>query len=166
MKKSLLILVFLFSATLCFSQDIASCCTSPKDEGRCTGSAYCTACKNCSRCAHCGSGGTCGVCATVAEPEEPKKPRTRNKNSPSSGQTGNKARPNTAQNDGTAINAPAQFEAIADVNLRSGPGENFRIVDKIPKGAKLVKLSQRGAWSKVRVISSNKTGYVLSKYIR
>ncbi|GEM_PF-1927008 len=166
MKKYLLILAFILSATSCFSQDIASCCTSPKEEGRCTGSASCNVCRNCSRCKHCGGGGTCGVCAAVAEPEEPKKSGTRNKNNPSSVKTGNKTRPNTSKEDEAEVNPPEQFEVIAEVNLRSGPGENFSIVEKIRKGAKLVKLGKRGAWSKVWVISSNKTGYVLSKYIR
>lgn len=165
MKKYLLILAFILSASSCFSQDIASCCTSPKEEGRCTGSASCTACRNCSRCAHCGAGGTCGVCAAVAEPEEPKKSGTRNKKS-SSAKTADKPRATTAKNDDADASPPEQFEVIAEVNLRSGPGENFSIVEKIRKGAKLVKLGKRGAWSKVWVISSNKTGYVLSKYIR
>lgn len=33
-----------------------------KHNGKCTGSANCSACSNCSRCGHCKSGGTCGVC--------------------------------------------------------------------------------------------------------
>jgi uncharacterized protein YgiM (DUF1202 family) len=34
-----------------------SCC-----EGKCTGSAYCTACTSCEYCAWCNSGGSCGTC--------------------------------------------------------------------------------------------------------
>ena len=51
-------------------------------EGRCTGSAYCTACKNCSRCGYCNSGGSCGVCGKRAQtyPTKKKKKRTVNKN--------------------------------------------------------------------------------------
>lgn len=38
-------------------------CSGEKlDLGRCTGSAYCSACKTCNYCAYCNSGGTCGVC--------------------------------------------------------------------------------------------------------
>lgn len=47
--------------------------------GRCTGSAYCTACKNCSRCAYCNSGERCGVCRKSARTYRPKK-KKRNTN--------------------------------------------------------------------------------------
>ena len=65
--KSNLLLLFMFFSLTCLSQTlskktIASSCHD--GEGRCTGSAYCSACKNCSRCAHCSSGGSCGVCSS------------------------------------------------------------------------------------------------------
>lgn len=146
----------------CFSQDIASCCVSTKEEGRCTGSASCKVCKNCSRCAHCGAGHSCGVCADMEEPEESQK-TTRKNTTPRA--TTNKPRTPSANND-PDLSPAAQFEAISEINLRSGPGENFGIVEKLRKGAKMIKLTERGSWTKVQVVSSGKTGYVLSKYIR
>jgi hypothetical protein len=159
MKKFIFFLAFLFSVSICFSQDIASCCTS-KDDGRCTGSASCTACKNCSRCAHCGAGGTCGVCAPATERDRPKP----SGNKPKSTGTGTKT-PATTTNDDD-VSAPAQFEVTAEVNLRSGPGENFGIIEKMKKGAKVIKLAERGTWTKVETLNTLKIGWVLSKSIR
>lgn len=55
---SFIILIFsLFLLNSCFKAN-----DNVGHDGRCTGSAYCTACSNCSRCGHCSGGGTCGVC--------------------------------------------------------------------------------------------------------
>lgn len=166
MKQALLFLVCLLAGSSCFSQDnlIAGCCTSAK-EARCTGSPYCSACTNCSRCAHCGAGGTCGVCSSRSGSNTRTTPRTSTgrKNNSTREYGGSRTR---SIETATDADGSARCEVIPEtLNLRTGPGGNFRVIAKLPKGTELIRLGSKGDWLKVRVAGSNKTGYVLGKYV-
>lgn len=50
------------------------------------------------------------------------------------------------------------------LNVRSGAGKNFDVVEKVPKGEKLNILSENGNWSEVQLENGNK-GYVNSKFL-
>lgn len=49
---------------------------------------------------------------------------------------------------GSALAYPAQ--AVQDLNLRSGPGTNYRVVDVIPGGGRVDVRSCSGSWCRVR----------------
>ncbi len=139
-------------------------------DGRCTGSAYCTACTNCSRCGHCGSGGTCGVCSgnssgrsTSSETykkSKPKKYRTSESNTPSK-RTSKKVELN--------VNINSNNRYIAGINgtkIYEKPSFKSNIVTTVSKNAKLIQLSKEGSWIKVKVKSSGKKGYVYYKNVK
>lgn len=51
------------------------------------------------------------------------------------------------------------------LNVRSGPGTNYRVVGWVRNGQKITVLKDEGAWSKIVVDATGKTGYIKSSYI-
>lgn len=153
MRNSFLLLSLLLSS-LAFSQSaplVASCCS--KNEGRCTGSAYCTACSNCSRCAHCGSGGSCGVCSSRnTYYAEPKKKATKTTYSTRSMLS--------------AVSGDILQVSVATVNVRKGPGTKYGIIEKMAKGQEVVFHELLGNWAYVTVRSTGSKGYVYMKSLK
>ena len=153
MKKILVIIFFLVSFFEIQAQSaprdtqIASTCC---EEGRgCTGSSYCTACKNCSGCKHCAkNGGTCGVCSRV---------RTTPVRSVSSTTLSVSAKFNKGQR--VHVSSPV-------LNLREAPSASSKILEKLIKEQEVEVLEVLGSWCKVKVLSSQNTGYVHKDYIK
>jgi len=160
MKKELLLfLIFLLSCSV-YSQEklLASCCDGK--EGRCTGSAYCSACTNCSRCKHCAAGGTCGVCTSYSAPVKQKS--SNKKDYKSSSSTSKKS----------SFKSPSEYSVgnylmvtSETLNLRQGPGVNYDVIEKLYKKSLLVFISYEGEWIKVKVYGSGRVGYVNYKYV-
>jgi uncharacterized protein YgiM (DUF1202 family) len=53
----------------------------------------------------------------------------------------------------------------AAVNVRKGPGTNYEIVAKIPKGAKVQVVGKEGNWLKVQSKHGNPPGYVDERFV-
>ncbi|MFQ5602114.1 MAG: PorV/PorQ family protein [bacterium] len=51
------------------------------------------------------------------------------------------------------------------LNVRSGPGKNFRIVTKVQRGQKFELLQENGKWRKIR-LGSGSTGWVHENYLK
>ncbi|HWQ97908.1 MAG TPA: SH3 domain-containing protein [Clostridia bacterium] len=51
------------------------------------------------------------------------------------------------------------------VNMRTGPGTGYRVIDKLYKGTELVVLSVGIDWYKIQVKSTGISGYVYGKYV-
>ena len=51
------------------------------------------------------------------------------------------------------------------VNMRTGPGTGYRVIDKLTKGTELVVLSVGIDWYKIQVKSTGISGYVYGKYV-
>lgn len=132
---------------------IASCCI----EGRgCNGSAYCTACKNCSGCKHCAkNGGSCGVCSRGSNTSY------RSKKSSSNSYTSSPSTVKTIYTKGgyLAINT-------ATLNLREGPGTNYKILEKLSTSSTLIYIETSDKWLKVKVKETQTVGYVYYKYVK
>lgn len=160
MKTVLSIVLFALGITASFSQSetknlIASCCT---EGGRCTGSTYCSACKNCSGCKHCAkNGGSCGVCATGRRNTT----TSNNKSSIYYNSTSTRI-PSTT----TYIKGESLFVNTSTLNLREGPGSNFKILEKLTPKSTLIYIKTEGTWFKVEVQKSQTIGYVHSKYVK
>ena len=64
-----------------------------------------------------------------------------------------------------SLNAQGVKYATTNLNLRSGPGTNYSIIDRIPAGSSVdLEQSFTGAW--VQVYYNGNYGYVYSKYLR
>lgn len=152
-------------------------------KGRCTGSAYCTACSNCSRCGHCGAGGTCGVCSGSSSGRSYSGSgysSSKKKKSYRSGsyKSSNNASANfySSSRKKTPIYRYEANISLADenflytiyksVNIRSGAGKNYPIVETVTKNTKLIFLYKKSDWYKVRVVDSEKQGYVYRKSVK
>ena len=53
----------------------------------------------------------------------------------------------------------------ATVNVRRGPGTNYEIVAKIPKGAKVQIVGKEGRWLKVQSKHGNPPGYIDERFV-
>jgi len=169
MKQLLFFIGICLMPFLSDAQSVAG--TKLKEEalGRCTGSAYCSACRNCSRCAHCGSGGTCGVCAPSASssadyyPSRGTSARKKSKtNSHSSKQSTSASRTTTSKKVELEY-----LEVNVDVlSLRKGPASTYAVVEKLKRNQRLQVISKHGQWIKVKVLSSGNIGYCNNDYIR
>lgn len=51
------------------------------------------------------------------------------------------------------------------LNLRKGPDSNYEIITTVAKFQKLIFLAMEGDWIKVRIDSSNVTGFVFYKHV-
>ncbi|ALR32197.1 hypothetical protein ATE47_17475 [Chryseobacterium sp. IHB B 17019] len=148
-------------------------------DGRCTGSAYCTACKNCSRCGHCSGGGTCGACGggssetssyhRSSKKGKPKKSRSSGyDNFKSNNPKGNKSTKGPSVFiDKININTNNRYIAgIGTTNIYEKTSLKSKIIATVPKGTKLIQLSKQGSWYKVQIKKGGKTGYVYSKDVK
>lgn len=52
------------------------------------------------------------------------------------------------------------------LNMRSGPGTNFSVVEQLSSGTDVHVLSESNGWLEVLVCKSNKQGWVSSKYLK
>ncbi len=165
----LLILLLFIGVTEVYSQEstvIASCCSS-EDGGRCTGSAYCTACKNCSGCKHCNSVGSCGVCSggrTVRKKSTSSRKSSTYKTKSSKINSINGSTYSTKKTNTYSISDYLLVTA-STLNMRSGPGTQYKIVEKLSYYDKLKYLDRKGNWLKVKVVESEKIGWVYYKYV-
>ncbi len=160
MKKQLLLLILFLLSSNIYSQEklLASCCEDK--DGRCTGSAYCSACSNCSRCKHCSAGGTCGVCYSYSAPVKKKSPST---NSSASRRSSSKK--SSFKSSSEFDNTSFLIVKSKTLNVRTGPGTNYEVIEKLIKGDFLIYLSFEKDWIKVKVVDSGKEGYVYYKYV-
>ncbi len=136
-------------------------CTIPSvDEGRCTGSAYCSACRNCSRCAHCSNGGSCGVCSSSSTVNyETPKPVKKSKTIPQSFY--NKS--NETENIFYKNEIITIYSDL--INLREKPSVKAKVLEKIKVGDEIVFIQKEGEWSKVQVKKTGTIGYIFSKLL-
>ena len=51
------------------------------------------------------------------------------------------------------------------LNVRSGPGTNYKVVGWVRNGQKITVVEETGAWTKIVVDATGKTGYIKSSYI-
>lgn len=51
------------------------------------------------------------------------------------------------------------------LNVRLGPGTNYKVVGWVRNGQKITVLKESGAWSEIIVDATGKTGYIKSSYI-
>lgn len=63
-----------------------------------------------------------------------------------------------------ALAASTTMVATANVNIRSGPGTNYKSLGMLNKGKTIVKTGSSGEWAKV--LYNNKTAYVMAKYLK
>lgn len=169
MKKLIPFIIITFSAF------ILNSCFKANDnvghDGRCTGSAYCSACSNCSRCGHCGGGGTCGKCTgkssgSNSSSGSSSKKRKSEKHKTSKAKSN---KPPKVRIDKIDININSNnryFAGFAGVKIYEKPSEKSKAVATVTKNARLIRLEQKGEWYKVKVASSGKTGYVKRKDVK
>ena len=177
MKNILLIfslIYFVFDSTVLHGQKanlVASCCEGKT--GRCTGSAYCTACKNCRYCKYCSNGGSCGVCSGGSKRTYKPKPTYTYPSTSTS--TTNSYWYNKGNAKSNIYNLSNDIFSkyylknlmvnTLTLNLRTGPGTEYNVLKRINKYQKLIFLAMTGNWVKVKVKSTNIIGFVHYKYI-
>lgn len=175
-------ILFFFFVSSISAQDnklLASCCDAkPKENGRCTGSVYCSACSNCSRCAHCSNGGSCGVCASYSQPIRHTTTRT-----------GTDSRAKALSKSAVTTSSRSNFyvkskkEAVIKktivnyrsedmlavgseiLNLREGPGTEYEVIEVLDKYELLKLIAIDDEWLQVKVIESGNYGYVNVKHV-
>lgn len=169
MKKLIPFIIITFSAF------ILNSCFKANDnvghDGKCTGSAYCSACTNCSRCGHCSSGGSCGVCGggssgSNSSSGSSSKKRKSEKHKTSKAKSN---KPPKVRIDKIDININSNnryFAGVAAVRIYEKPSDKSKTVAIVTKNARLIRLEQKGEWYKVKVASSGKTGYVKRKDVK
>lgn len=167
-----------------FSLFLLNSCIKANDnvghDGRCTGSAYCTACSNCSRCGHCSGGGTCGVCGggslgasysgSSSKKSKSKKHKTSDSYTTSKTKTKSKSnKPPKVFIDKVDVNINSNNRYIAGVstiNIYEKPSTASKKIAVVSKNTKLIQLSKKDSWYKVQIKESRKTGYVFSKDLK
>lgn len=90
-------------------------------------------------------------------------PVTTPASAPQNRQTPKVSKPSPAQKTVTSATSSMVVTGSA-VNIRSGPGVNFQIVDKRYKGDRVAVVSQQGNWSKIE--HSSGSAWISSNYIR
>lgn len=120
-----------------------NCLYNIEKGGRCTGSAYCSACKNCSRCAHCSNGGSCGVCSGNSVSGYYATP-TKSKKSSTSSYYSSKAAKKYYKNETITF-----YNDV--MNVRKGPRLKYSIIEKISYGESVIYIQESGEWIKVKV---------------
>jgi hypothetical protein len=139
-----------------------NCTKIIENEGRCSGSSYCSACSNCSRCAHCSNGGTCGVCSGSS--------------SNSFYTTTPKAKKKVKITTSTYYYEPVQETTVyyenesitiysETINLREEPNTKSIILEKLSYGDTVVFIEKTGEWSKIKVEETGTIGFVFSKLL-
>jgi uncharacterized protein YgiM (DUF1202 family) len=126
--------------------------------GKCVGSSYCTACTTCNYCKHCNSGGSCGVCGGGSSFSSENS--RRNPSVPSY------TPPKSSYSKKTYIQ---YFVNTSMLNVRSGQGLNYEVIDKISYYTKVKIESELGdGWCFIKCINSNaniSNGYVATRYL-
>ena len=75
------------------------------------------------------------------------------------------ARPETAQSTKqTTAAVKGVYVTTADVDLRSGPGLNHKVVRKIPEGIKVHVVGAEGEWLRVESKHGNQPGYIEKRF--
>lgn len=172
MKLSLILITVFFTFNFSFSQtNMVLASYSDGEVGRCTGSSYCTACTNCSRCGHCGSGGSCGVCSKSYR-ATPKKASTYK---PSSSRVNKSSNSYTSKLKTVIYNLPNDISSkyylknlivnIEVLNLRSGPGTSYSVIETLQREQRLTFLAMTENWVKVKVNLTKTIGFVYYKHI-
>lgn len=105
---------------------LAMCYRKAESTGKCTGSAYCTACKTCEYCAYCNSGGSCGVC-------RPDKSRRQTTAVPQRSAGPTRRAQASFQLPEALTYLPATVVAER-LNVRQGPGAHFEKLGEFAKG--------------------------------
>lgn len=169
MKKLIAFIIITFGAF------ILNSCFKANDnvghDGRCTGSANCSACINCSRCGHCGSGGTCGACSGKSSGSSSKRNKPE-KHKNSKNHTSSKTKPGKPPKvliDRVNININSNnryFAGVAAVRIYEKPSDKSHTVVTVTKNTRLIKLQEMKEWYRVKVESSGKTGYVKRKDVK
>lgn len=139
--------------------------------GKCVGSSYCSACTNCSRCGHCSSGGSCGVCSRR------KNYKSKENSKPKHNSSSEKKQSNsyTSKSKTNAYDLPNDITSkyylknllvnITALNLRSGPGTSYSIIEVLKKEQNLTFLAMTGNWVKVKVNLTSTIGFVYYNHI-
>lgn len=178
-KNCIFTILFLFSIQTnpLMGQEIKAviaCCDSP--EGKCTGSAYCSACKNCKYCGYCNSGGSCGVCNPNSSKKSAPTYNTYPKyNTPSNNKSDRSNNSSNGSNNNYLYSLPDDIYSeyylktlvvnTHKLNLRSGPGSNFSIISSLERNDQLIFYAISEDWVKVKVIETGEFGFVASKYL-
>lgn len=161
MKETKLILIVafcVFGVNLSLGQETALMASFGEGtEGKCVGSAYCTACTNCSRCGHCGSGGSCGVCSTGNRKTTKKTP---------SNSTTSKSNSYNLPNDTSSKYYLKRLIVNKDIlNLRNGPGISYSIIEKLKMNQEITFLAMIDDWVKIKVNMTKTEGFVYYKHV-
>lgn len=139
-----------------------NCTKIIENEGRCTGSAYCSACSNCSRCAHCSNGGTCGVCSpTSSNSYYNNTPKTRKRYKTTTSTHYYEPVEETRvyyENESISIYSET-------INLREKPNTKSIILEKLSYGDTVIFIEKTGEWSKIKVEETGTIGFVFSKLL-
>lgn len=175
MKKLIPFIILTFSLFLlnsCFKAN-----DSVGHDGRCTGSAYCTACSNCSRCGHCSGGGTCGVCGggssgrssySGGSTQKSKSKKYKSSDSYNSSKI-KSSKPPKVFIDDVNVNINPNNSYIAGIeatNIYEKPSLKSKLIATVSKNTKLTRLSKEGSWYRVMIKSSGKKGYVYYKDVK
>lgn len=152
---------------LTFSLFLLNSCFKANDnighEGRCTGSAYCSACTSCSRCGHCGSGGTCGVCSGSSSGKSSSSRNSPRKNKSKKHKKSESYKSPKIHIDEININTNNRYIAgIATTNIYKEASTQSKVLTTVPKNTKFIILSKKNSWYKVKV-KDGKVGYVYDK---
>ena len=151
MKNGLLItsvlVVLSFAAAPVLAQEHASDkpLVTTSHAAKCVGSSDCKACKNCSACAHCrDNGGKCSVCkknanhhSTVVEGDE-----------------------DYTEVEWSAKSLKPAATTLQSLDVRSGPGESFKVVGKVSNSDPLIIIGEREGWYKIVVSHADLVGFV------
>jgi hypothetical protein len=165
---------------LTFNLFILNSCVKANDnighDGRCTGSADCSACTNCSRCGHCSGGETCGVCgggsserSSSSESSSRRSKSKKHKNSDSYKSSKSKShKPSKIHIDevNVNINSPRYIAGISTTNIYEKPSFKSKVIEKVAKNTKLIQISKKDSWYKVQVKKGGKVGYVNYKNMK
>ncbi|MEO4005715.1 SH3 domain-containing protein [Flavobacterium sp. CAU 1735] len=131
---------------------LASCCDTA---GRgCNGSDYCTACTNCSGCKYCKSGGTCGVCRDRSTDVITVK--RKEKKTPS----GTKVKTVTITKKAQFYKDQLLYITATSVSLYEGPGKNYKIIETVKRGQRVIFIEANEPWFKVKSEKTGTVGYV------
>ncbi len=131
---------------------LASCCETA---GRaCKGSDDCTVCTNCSGCKYCKSGGTCGVCRDRSTDVITVK--RKEKKTPS----GTKIKTVTVTKKAQFYKDQLLYITAASVSLYEGPGKNYKIIETVKRGQRVIFIEANEPWFKVKSEKTGTVGYV------
>lgn len=152
LKFFLLLLLPLFNINNSYNKIVEECC------GKCVGSGNCRACKNCNYCKYCNSGGSCGVCGGGGGGSSYER-------TPKSS-----SYPNYTPPSATYKKKVTKLYIVNTklLNVRSGPGLNYSVIDKIGF-ATLVTIEKiiGTSWVLIKYNEGGlyKTGYVVKRFI-